>query len=127
MPAIETTLELLFVKVTVCVAVAPVWTSPKAREAGEKATSTPVPVNCTLCGLPNAECVIVTAPALGPALVGVNVTDRVHTLEKGESVVQVPDCEKAKSPLATMPVIVIEVLPTLRIVKFFVALVVFTG
>jgi hypothetical protein len=123
MSAIVTTLELLFVKVTLCVAVSPVWTSPKLKEFGEKTTSTPVPDNGTVCGLPRAEPVIVSSPVLGPALAGVKVTETLH-VRPGVIVVQVFRVEN--SELAEIPAIVIATIPVLRKVTLLATLVVFT-
>src|SRR5688572_1535496 len=62
---------LLLVNVAVRMAEVPTWTSPKRTNCGSRTTSTPTPDNGTVCGLPDAECVTVSAPDLGPTLVGV--------------------------------------------------------
>jgi hypothetical protein len=68
----------VFVSVTDCGAlvVVTVWV-PKVRVAGKRVTAaagTPVPLNRTVCGLPEALSVMVTDPYRVPGAVGVKVT-----------------------------------------------------
>src|SRR5436309_1012407 len=51
---------------------------PNARELGERVTAevVPVPLRLTVCGLPAALSVTLTAALLAPVVVGVNVTVR---------------------------------------------------
>ena len=53
---------------------------PNARELGESVTAkvVPVPLRLTVCGLPAALSVTLTAALLAPVVVGVNVTVRVQ-------------------------------------------------
>ena len=53
---------------------------PNARELGERVTAevVPVPLRLTVCGLPAALSVTLTAALLAPVVVGVNVTVRVQ-------------------------------------------------
>ena len=67
----------LLVRVTVCAALVVLSTwAANVRLAGARLTvgPTPVPVRVTVCGLPGALSVRVTAPLRGPGTVGVNVT-----------------------------------------------------
>ena len=66
-------------------------------------TDTPLPLKLTECGLPAASLVIVTAPVKLPEVVGLNVTLMVQLIADVSVVPQFP--VTAKSPLATMPVI----------------------
>ena len=84
----------------------------------------PVPVRLTVCGLPAALSVMVTAPVRVPVAVGLNVTLIVQ-LEPAES--EVPQVVvDAKSPLVTMLVMLNNALPVFLRVTFFAPLVVFT-
>src|SRR2546430_16124985 len=49
-------------------------TTPGADGAEQSVAAVPVPVNETLCGLPDAESVTVTAPVRVPVCVGANFT-----------------------------------------------------
>src|SRR5436309_1174782 len=55
---------------------------PNARELGERVTAkvVPVPLRLTVCGLPAALSVTLTAALLAPVVVGVNVTVRVQEI-----------------------------------------------
>ena len=72
-------------------------------------STTPIPVSKSRCGLPNASSVIVTAPVRVPVAVGVKVTLIVQDEPADTPPPQVLVC--AKSPLATMLVIVKARLP----------------
>src|SRR5438477_6103097 len=95
MPLIASAAVPVFESVTVCAAlvVAVCWL-PNARLAGDKLTAAgvavvPVPERLTLCGLPAALSVMVTAPARAPAAAGVKVMLMGHPAPAASEVPQV--------------------------------------
>ena len=76
-----------------------------------KVKSSPVPVSATVCGLPTALSVMVTAPFLVPVAVGLKVTLRVQFALAATLEPQVLVCEE--SPLAVMLVMLRVALPVL--------------
>ncbi len=76
-----------------------------------KMKSSPVPVSATVCGLPTALSVMVTAPVLVPLAVGLKVTLRVQLALAATLEPQVLLWEK--SPLALMLVMLRVALPVL--------------
>jgi len=75
---------------------------PNDKDAGERARAdvVPVPLSCTVWGLPRALSVKVSAPVDVPAAAGVNTTLIVQLAPAESAAVQVFVWEKA--PLATM-------------------------
>jgi hypothetical protein len=87
----------------------------KTKLVGESVTfgpeTNPVPVRLIVCGLPGALSVTVIVPVLVPDCVGVKVTLIVQVAPTPTEPPQVFVC--AKSPLATMAVILSSALPVL--------------
>src|SRR5436305_136269 len=92
------------------------------RLAAGVGAAVPAPESVTLCGLPAALSVIVTAPVRVPVAVGVNVRLMAQFAPAASDVPQVVVC--AKSPMAAMPVMVRAVLPVFESVTVCAALVV---
>jgi hypothetical protein len=82
MPATESgAVPELRTEIVCAAAVVPTRCEPKARLVGESVIPTvdvPVPVRGSVCGLPVALSVIVTAPVRVPAAAGEKVTVIVH-------------------------------------------------
>jgi hypothetical protein len=95
----------LAMKLTGDVTVAPLagvhTTRPGVDGAEHAPVVAPVPVKETLCGLPVAESVIVTAPVLLPDCVGLKVTVMLQLDPAFRLVPQLLVC--AKSPLPVIP------------------------
>jgi hypothetical protein len=99
-------------------------TTEKSAEPPPPVPPVPVPVSATVCTA--ALTVMVTVPVRAPATAGVKVIELLQFAPAAKIPVQVLDfC--AKSPLATMLVIVTEVVPGFEIVMSCAALVVFTA
>src|SRR5947199_376563 len=81
-----------------------------------------VPERVTVCGLPAALSVMVTAPVRAPVAVGVNVTVMAQFAPAASDAPQV--VVRAKSPVAAMPVMLNAALPVFESVTVCAALVV---
>src|SRR5436309_543626 len=92
------------------------------RLAAGVGAAVPAPESVTLCGLPAALSVMVTAPVRGPVAVGVNVRVMAQFAPAARDAPQVLVC--AKSPVAAMPVMVRAALTVFASATLFGALVV---
>ena len=100
MEMLLTAVAPVFVKVTLCdglVTPTPDW---KERNVGETVITTPWPKRLTVCGLPTPLSVTVMLPLREPTAVGVKVTLIVQIAPPARLVPQL--LVWAKSPLATM-------------------------
>src|SRR5438128_824484 len=105
----------------------PMLTAPKSRPGGLKATPgpRPVPLSCTVCGLPAASSVIVSVPLRGPPAWAEKVTETVQLAaglsDDGHWLLD------EKSPLMLIPLMTRVSVPVLVKVIVFGALVVPTA
>ena len=101
------------------------WTKQaKRRLVGESATSVPVPLRETVCGLPGALSVTDSVPLRFPICLGLKATLTVQLAPAANELPQVWVCAKSPAlvPVIAIPLIVKVVVPTLVSVTVFAGL-----